>query len=87
MELLALLALLHFQQRQLNRYDWAQLLARVFSIDVLECPKCHSQMQRIAWITRVDSLRAILESVGLPADSPVLAPSRLAVQEDLFDAA
>jgi hypothetical protein len=69
------------------RYDWASLLARVFSVDVLECAKCHARMQRVAWITRPDAIRKILTAVGLPADSPQPAPARWSIQQDLFDAA
>jgi len=70
-----------------QRYDWAKLLARCFSIDALECAKCHSPMQRIALITKPDAIRKILASVGLAADSPQPAPSRWMRQVELFDAA
>lgn len=42
---------------------WATLLMRVFAIDVLECPKCASRMQRIAVIMRPDVIQAILACV------------------------
>jgi len=35
----------------------------VFAIDVLECPKCASRMQRIAVIMRPDVIQAILACV------------------------
>lgn len=66
------------------RTDWARLLARVFSVDVLACPRCQAPMQRIAWVTRPDAIRKILASVGLPADSPTPAPSRWLAQGELF---
>jgi len=53
-----------------RRYGWAKLMARVFSIDVLECPRCPGRLQMIAFITQPRNIRKILESVGLPADSP-----------------
>lgn len=28
-----------------RRYSWAELLKRVFAIDVLECPRCHGRMR------------------------------------------
>ena len=31
-----------------HRLSWYQLLARVFSIDVTECPGCGGQMKEIA---------------------------------------
>jgi hypothetical protein len=68
-----------------KRYDWARLLARVFSVDVLSCPKCSAgRMQRVAFITEPDAIRKILRSMGLPADSPEPLPSRLGYQQELF---
>ena len=56
-----------------HRIGWAKLMQRVFEIDVLKCPNCESQMQRIAFITRPDTIRAILKAVGFAADSPIAA--------------
>ena len=59
-------------------------MARVFKVDVLTCPKCGAQgMQMIAFITEARPIRDILESVGLPADSPQPAPSRFGEQWEL----
>ncbi|HIB83271.1 MAG TPA: hypothetical protein EYO59_01325, partial [Chromatiaceae bacterium] len=41
--------------------SWASLMKRVFEIDVLECPKCKSRMQRVSFITKRDSIRKYLE--------------------------
>jgi len=72
------------QERHRRRRGWAELLARVFAIDVLEFPKCGAKgMQRVATITDGKALRAILSSVGLPADSPEPAPPRLPQQPEL----
>ena len=68
------------------RYDWAKLLARVFRVDVLACPKCNGRMQRIAWIMQPEAIQKILKSVGLPADSPQPAPSRWRPQLEMFEA-
>ncbi len=71
----------HDKKTDRRRYGWAKLMARVFKVDVLTCPKCGAQgMQMIAFITEARPIREILESVGLPADSPEPAPSRLAEQ-------
>lgn len=59
------------------RPGWADLMARVFAIDVLECPRCRSRMQRIAFITQESVIHAFLDSVGLPADSPLNEPLEL----------
>ena len=49
------------------------MMKRVFELDVLECPKCKSRMQRIAFITEADVIARILDSVGHAADSPIAA--------------
>jgi len=64
------------------RLAWADLLKRVFSVDVLICPHCESRLSRIAWILDPVVIRRILEAVGLPGDSPPLAPARST--EELF---
>ena len=71
-------------ERRSKRYAWAKLMARAFAIDVLCCAKCGSRMQRIAFVTRPASIRAVLSSVGLPADAPEPAPARRDGQQDLF---
>lgn len=42
---------------------WATLLMKVFSVDVMACPRCDSRMQRIAVIQRPIVIKAILECV------------------------
>jgi hypothetical protein len=69
------------------RYDWAALLARVWAIDVLECPRCQGRMQRVAWVMRPDAIKKILASVGMPADSPEPSASRWPAQPELFEVA
>ena len=44
-----------------RRLTWAQLLMRVWAIDVLECPKCHSRLQRVQWATQPEQIKAALE--------------------------
>lgn len=58
------------------RMAWAELLARVFLIDVLSCPRCGSRMSQIAWITDGEVIRKILACVGLATDSPVGHPPK-----------
>ena len=62
---------------------WADLLKRVFKIDIFECPRCQARMQKISVITRPKVIREILECVGLPADSPPVHPSKVHLQIDL----
>ena len=53
-----------------RNYTWAELMKRVFEYDVLECPDCGGRMRIVATVTEPRTIRAILTSVGLPADSP-----------------
>ena len=58
---------------QLRNYGWAELVARPFEIEVLVWPRCSGRMRLVATIMERDVIRAILGSMGLPADSPPLA--------------
>ena len=49
---------------------------KVFAIDVLACPVCHSRMTLIAFINSASVARRILEHLGLPATGPPLAKAR-----------
>jgi len=69
-------------KRQDHRLAWAELLARVFSVDVYSCPRCGSRMSRIAWITDSEAIKRILRAVGLTADSPEFRPAKSV--EELF---
>jgi Putative transposase/Transposase zinc-binding domain len=66
-----------------RRLDWAKLLARVWAIDVLACPKCDGPMQRFAFVTAPTAIAAILRSVGLPTAPPVRTPARRQEQPEL----
>jgi hypothetical protein len=58
------------------RVDWATLLRRCFSVDVLECPKCHGRLRMIAVITEREPARRILAHLGLPTDPLPVARAR-----------
>ena len=60
-----------------RRLPWAELLQRVFAIDVLECPHCGTRRKLIAMISDGLVLRKILDHLGLPSEPPVLARSRV----------
>lgn len=65
------------------RLPWAKLLARVFAVNVLACPRCTTgNMQRIAFITTASAIRAILTSVGLSTAPPIRFRARGASQGD-----
>ncbi len=57
-------------RRPMRRYAWADLLRRVFAVDVLECPDCGGPMRILAAIHPPDATRAILECLGLPSRAP-----------------
>ncbi|MBU0755213.1 MAG: ATP-dependent helicase HrpA [Planctomycetes bacterium] len=59
-----------------RRYTWAQLMKRVFKLDVLECPFCKGRQKLIAFITEAEVIRALLTCLGLPAEPPHPAPAR-----------
>ena len=58
------------------RLSWARLLARVFRVDVTECPACGGKMKIIATLTEPQAIRAYLAGVGLASRPPPIAPSR-----------
>ena len=53
-----------------HRLAWAVLLARVWAIDVTECPACGGRMKVVAAVTDPCSIRRYLEGVDLPARAP-----------------
>ncbi len=58
------------------RVDWATLLRGSFSVDVLECPKCHGRMRMVAVITEREPVRRILTHLGIPTEPPPVARAR-----------
>ena len=56
---------------------WAELLQKVFAIDVLACPVCHGRMKLIAYINSASVARRILAHLGLPTTGPPLAKASL----------
>jgi len=57
-----------------RNYTWAELMRRVFEVDVLACPRCAGQMRILAAIHSTEAIRAILECLGLPR-APPIAPA------------
>ena len=64
------------RRRAGRRYSWAELLKRVFLIDALVCPRCGGKRKLLAAIHDPNSIRRVLEAVGLSSDVPVLAAAR-----------
>jgi hypothetical protein len=55
------------------RVPWADLLQKVFAIDVLACPNCNGRMQLIAFIAQVTVAKRILDHLGLDSTGPPVA--------------
>jgi len=53
-----------------TRVPWADLLQKVFAIDVLACPDCNGRMQLIAFITQATVAKRILDHLGLESTGP-----------------
>jgi len=64
-------------------WSWAQLLKRVFALDMARCPFCQQGALRIiAAITQGEVIRTILRHLKLAADPPPIAPAR--VRQEAF---
>ncbi len=48
-----------------SRFSWAQLLRRVFAVDVLQCDQCSAPMRIIAFIQDSQTAHQILDHLGL----------------------
>jgi hypothetical protein len=56
-------------------YTWAELMKRVWALDILACPRCTGRMRIMAAIDHPDVTRKILDCVGLPSRAPPVAPA------------
>jgi hypothetical protein len=59
-----------------RRLDWAALLARVWAIDMLECPRCDGRMRVIAALSEPAVVCKVLAHLDLPTTLPQPAPAR-----------
>ena len=59
-----------------KRFSWAELLRRVFLIDVLICERCGGPRKLLAFITEQQVIEKILEHLGLPSEPPLRAGAR-----------
>ena len=62
--------------RQAARDVWALLLARIYGVLPLLCPKCGGKMRIIAFITEGTAIREILAHLDEPTSPPRLMPAR-----------
>ena len=57
-------------------YTWAELLRRVFAIEIFTCPRCGGSRRLLAAIQDPLSIERVLRAMGLPCDAPELAEAR-----------
>jgi hypothetical protein len=55
---------------------WAELLARTFAVDVLDCPKCHGRMRLLALVEDPANVARFLAAVGEATEVPRRSPGR-----------
>jgi Putative transposase/Transposase zinc-binding domain len=69
-----------------RNYTWAELMKRVFLLDVLECERCGGPMKILAAIHSPDVAEKILNCLGLPSRAPPRVPtlSKLTNPNDPF---
>jgi hypothetical protein len=67
--------------RRRTSLHWARLLARLYELRPLTCPRCHGQMRLIAFLTEPASIRTLLAHRGEPTTPPPLAPRARAPPE------
>ena len=56
-----------------RNYSWAELMRRVWAVDVLQCPRCSGGMRIVAAIHPPAAIRVILDCLGLPSRAPPIA--------------
>jgi len=57
-------------------YLWARLLARLYEVFPLLCPRCGEPMRIIALVTELGAVQRILKHLDEPTQPPRLAPAR-----------
>ena len=55
---------------------WAELMRRVFGLEVLTCPRCGGRARVIALIDDAETIRTILDHLGHPSQPPRPDPPR-----------
>ena len=60
-----------------RNYTWAELMRRVWSMDVLQCPRCGRRMRILSAINPPEAIQKILNCLGLPSRPPPIARALL----------
>jgi hypothetical protein len=55
------------------RVPWAELLQKVFAVDVLECPDCGGRLRVLACVTEAAAVKRLLAHLGIDATGPPVA--------------
>ena len=64
-------------RRAIRRYyTWAELLRRVFHVEIFTCPNCGGVRRLLAAIQDPSSIERVLRAMGLPFEAPELAVAR-----------
>jgi uncharacterized protein YbaR (Trm112 family) len=71
------------EPRPRRRLSWAELMRRVFALDVLECPVCRGPMKIIAEITQPEVIERFLAALDMPAEHPEIERARPPPQLEL----
>lgn len=67
-----------------RNYTWAELLKRVFLVDVLVCDRCGGRMKVLCAVHPPDAIRKILDCLGLPSRPPPIARASPAIDDRYF---
>ena len=62
------------------RMSWAQLLKRVFAIDLTTCPQCGDPLSILSAIEDPAVIIKRLNHLGLPTSAPPKTPARLGAE-------
>jgi hypothetical protein len=68
---------------QPRNYSWAELMKRVFELDVLACPRCGGRMRVLCAINSQPAIKKILTCMGLPTRAPPIA-SAISVEDEFY---
>jgi len=63
-------------ERARRAWAWADLMRRIFAIDVLACAGCGGRLRFLATIEAPPIVNQILAHLGLPTERPALIPAR-----------
>ena len=57
-------------------WRWADLMRRVFAVDLLACPGCGGRLRLVAVLEASEVTRRILRHLNLPTEVPAPTPAR-----------